>query len=222
MNETLIAIAFATLGAGTPLVYAALGELVVEKSGVLNLGVEGMMLIGAIGGFITATETGSLWLGVAAAALAGAAIAGLFALLTLTLLANQVASGLALTIFGIGLSAYLGLDYTSATLAGLGPLPIPGLSELPFVGPVLFARDPLLYLSFALFAGVSVFLYRTKAGLMLRGIGEAPESAHAIRSATPAGPISTSRDARPCSSRSAIRSSPSTSRTCPKAARPSG
>jgi simple sugar transport system permease protein len=164
--DALAAIALATLGAGTPLVFAALGELVTEKSGVLNLGVEGMMVMGAVCGFVVAADSGSLWLGVLAAIVAGAAMAGLFALLTLTFQANQVAAGLALTIFGLGASAYIGLDYTSVALTGMQPL--------------LFSLDPLVYLSFLLFAGVSWFLYRTRAGLVLRGVGEAPASAHAI------------------------------------------
>ena len=164
--ETVAAIALATLGAGTPLVFAALGELVAEKSGVLNLGVEGMMVMGAVSGFVVAAESGNLWLGVLAALLAGAAMAGLFALLTLTFQANQVAAGLALTIFGIGASAYIGLDYTSVALTGIQPL--------------LFSLDPLMYLSFGMFGLVSWFLYRTRYGLVLRGVGEAPVSAHAI------------------------------------------
>jgi simple sugar transport system permease protein len=180
MTETLIAIAIATLGAGTPLVFAALGELVTEKSGVLNLGVEGMMLVGAVAGFAVASESGSLWLGVAVAALAGGIAAALFGLLTLTFQANQVAAGLALTIFGIGLSAYVGLDYTSATLAGIQPVHLPLLSDLPVIGPLLFSLDPLMYFAFVMFAAITWFLYRTRAGLLLRGIGEAPESAHAI------------------------------------------
>ncbi|NCF26480.1 MAG: ABC transporter permease [Gammaproteobacteria bacterium] len=164
--ETVAAIALATLGAGTPLVFAALGELVAEKSGVLNLGVEGMMVMGAVSGFVVAAESGNLWLGVLAALLAGAAMAGLFALLTLTFQANQVAAGLALTIFGIGASAYIGLDYTSVALTGIQPL--------------LLSLDPLMYLSFGMFGAVSWFLYRTRYGLVLRGVGEAPASAHAI------------------------------------------
>jgi simple sugar transport system permease protein len=178
--ETVIAIALATLGAGTPLVFAALGELVTEKSGVLNLGVEGMMVVGAVCGFVVAAESGSLWLGVLAAGLAGAAMAGLFAVLVLSFQANQVAAGLALTIFGLGVSATIGLDYTSVALTGMQPLHIPWLSGLPVVGPLLFSLDPLMYLSFVMLAAVSGFLYRTRAGLMLRGVGEAPESAHAI------------------------------------------
>jgi len=179
MSETLIAIALATLGAGTPLVFAALGELVTEKSGVLNLGVEGMMLVGAVCGFAVAAESGNAWLGVLLAMCAGALMALLFAVLTLTFQANQVAAGLALTIFGVGLSAYIGLDYTSYSLTAIAPLHIPLLSDLPLLGPLLFSLDPLLYLSFAMFAAISWFLYRSRAGLLLRGIGESPDSAHA-------------------------------------------
>jgi len=180
MTETLVGIALATLGAGTPLVFAALGELVTEKSGVLNLGVEGMMIIGAACGFAVAAESGNLWLGVLVSMLAGAGASAIFGVLTLTFQANQVAAGLALTIFGIGASAYIGLDYTSVALTGIQPVHIPGLSDLPIIGPLVFSLDPLLYLSFVAFALVSWFLYRTKAGLALRGIGEAPDSAHAI------------------------------------------
>jgi simple sugar transport system permease protein len=139
-----------------------------------------MMLVGAVAGFAVASESGSLWLGVAVAALAGGIAAALFGLLTLTFQANQVAAGLALTIFGIGLSAYVGLDYTSATLAGIQPVHLPLLSDLPVIGPLLFSLDPLMYFSFVMFAAITWFLYRTRAGLLLRGIGEAPESAHAI------------------------------------------
>ncbi len=180
MSETLIAIVIATLGAGTPLVFAALGELVTEKSGVLNLGVEGMMLIGAVSGFAVAADSGNLWLGVLVAVLAGAAMSLIFGVLTLTFQANQVASGLALTIFGVGASAYIGLDYTSVSLDGMAPLHIPLLSGLPIIGPMLFSLDPLLYFSFLMLLMVSWFLYRSKLGLLLRGVGEAPESAHAI------------------------------------------
>ena len=178
--ETVVAIALAALGAGTPLVFAALGELVTEKSGVLNLGVEGMMVMGAVCGFVVASESGSLWLGVLVALLAGAAMAGLFAVLTLTFQANQVAAGLALTIFGVGASAYIGLDYTSVALSGIQPVHIPLLSELPLIGALVFSLDPLIYLSFAMLGAVSWFLYRSRFGLVLRAVGEAPASAHAI------------------------------------------
>ena len=178
--ETVVAIALAALGAGTPLVFAALGELVAEKSGVLNLGVEGMMVMGAVCGFVVASESGSLWLGVLVALLAGTAMAGLFAVLTLTFQANQVAAGLALTIFGVGASAFIGLDYSSVALTGIQPVHIPLMSELPVVGGLIFALDPLMYVSFAMLGAVSWFLYRTRFGLVLRAVGEAPESAHAI------------------------------------------
>ena len=180
MNEALVGIILATLGAGTPLVFAALGELITEKSGVLNLGVEGMMLVGAVCGFAVAANTGSLWLGVVTAMTAGAFMALLFGMLTLTFQANQVAAGLALTIFGVGLSAYIGLEYTSVALIGLQQMPIPYLSSIPLIGPTIFSLDPLMYLSFALFAAISYFLYHSKAGLLLRAIGESPRSAHSI------------------------------------------
>jgi simple sugar transport system permease protein len=180
MNEAFVGIILATLGAGTPLVFAALGELITEKSGVLNLGVEGMMLVGAVCGFAVAANTGSLWLGVVTAMTAGAAMALLFGILTLTFQANQVAAGLALTIFGVGLSAYIGLEYTSVALTGLQAVHIPLLSSIPLLGPTIFSLDPLMYLSFALLAAISYFLYRSKAGLLLRAIGESPTSAHSI------------------------------------------
>lgn len=178
--ETVTAILLATLGAGTPLVFAALGELVTEKSGVLNLGVEGMMIVGAVCAFAVAVESANPWFGVVAGLLAGGAMAALFAVLTLTFQANQVAAGLALTIFGVGASAYFGLEYTSVALTGIQPVQIPWLSGLPVLGPLLFSLDPLVYLSFVMFACITWFLFRTRAGLLLRGVGESPESAHAI------------------------------------------
>ena len=169
-----------TLAAGTPLVYAALGELVTEKSGVLNLGVEGMMLVGAVVSFAVAATTKNPWLGVAAGVAAGAALSAVFAVLTLSLMANQVATGLALSLFGVGLSAFLGLDYVSVVIEGIRPLAIPGLSDLPVVGKLLFGHNPLVYLSLGLFALIQWFLYRTRAGLIVRAVGESPQSAHAI------------------------------------------
>jgi len=169
-----------TLAAGTPLVFAALGELVTEKSGVLNLGVEGMMLVGAVASFITAAGTGSPWLGVLAGMGAGAALSLIFAVLTLSLMANQVASGLALSLFGVGLSAFLGLDYVSVVITAIQPLAVPGLSTLPFAGKLVFGHNPLVYVSLLLFAAIQWFLYRTRAGLIVRAVGESPQSAHAI------------------------------------------
>jgi ABC-type uncharacterized transport system permease subunit len=169
-----------TLAAGTPLVFAALGELVTEKSGVLNLGVEGMMLVGAVAAFAVAATTGSPWLGVALGIMAGALVSLVFGALTLSLMANQVASGLALSLFGLGLSAFAGLPFVSVVIEGIQPLSIPGLSDLPLIGKLLFAHNPLVYLSLLLFAAVQVFLYRTRSGLVLRAVGESPQSAHAI------------------------------------------
>ena len=178
--ETLAQLFILTLAAGTPLVFAALGELVTEKSGVLNLGVEGMMLVGAVVAFMVASKSGSPWLGIAAGIAAGAATSLIFGAIALSLMANQVATGLALSLFGVGLSAFVGLDYVSVVIAGITPLAIPGLSDLPVVGQLLFGHNPLVYLSFALFAAVQWFLFRTRAGLVLRAVGESPQSAHAI------------------------------------------
>jgi simple sugar transport system permease protein len=147
---------------------------------VLNLGLEGMMLVGAIAAFATTIATGSALLGVAVAIVAGMAMALIFAFLTLTLLANQVATGLALTIFGTGLSALIGSNYVGMALPPLPKLDIPGLSGLPLVGPTLFGQDGLVYLSFALVGGVSWFLFRTHRGLVLRAVGDSHEAAHAI------------------------------------------
>jgi len=178
--DYLVSILVATIAAGTPLVFAALGELVTEKSGVLNLGVEGMMLVGAIAAFAATAATGSPWTGVLAGMLAGAATALIFAVLTLTLMANQVAAGLALSLFGVGLSAFVGKSYESVSLAASGPLKIPLLSDIPLLGPVLFSQQPLVYVSWLAFAGIAWFLYRSRPGLVLRSVGEAPKSAHAI------------------------------------------
>lgn len=178
--DTLAQLVLLTLAAGTALVYASLGELVAEKSGVLNLGVEGMMLVGAVVAFIVASKSGSPWLGVAAGTAAGAAVSLVFGVIALSLMANQVATGLALSLFGVGLSAFVGLDYVSVVIEGIQPLAIPGLSDLPFVGQLLFGHNPLVYLSFVLFAAVQWFLTRSRAGLVLRAVGESPQSAHAI------------------------------------------
>ncbi len=178
--DTFAQLFILTLAAGTPLVFAALGELVTEKSGVLNLGVEGMMLVGAVVAFIVASKSGSPWLGVAAGTAAGAAVSMIFGVIALSLLANQVATGLALSLFGVGLSAFVGLDFVSVVIEGIKPLSIKGLSDLPVVGQLLFGHNPLVYLSFVLFFAVQWFLYRSRAGLVLRAVGESPHSAHAI------------------------------------------
>lgn len=178
--DTLVSIFVAAIAAGTPLVYAALGELITEKSGVLNLGVEGMMLVGAVTAFIVKANTESLFLAVLGGMAAGALLSLIFAVITLTLMANQVATGLALTIFGIGLSAFLGLDYTSVALGAVSKVHIPLLSDIPVLGRLLFSFDGLIYLSFILFAAIQWFLYKSRAGLILRAIGESPHSGHAL------------------------------------------
>ena len=178
--DTTAAVLITVVGAATPLLFAALGELVTEKSGVLNLGVEGMMLVGAVAGFATAIGSGSILAAIVVAALAGAGMALLFGILTLTLLANQVATGLALTMFGIGLSSLIGQDFVGTPLPGLDKLYIPGLTDLPVIGPLLFGQDALVYLSFAAVLGVSWFLYRSRGGLVLRAVGENHDAAHAI------------------------------------------
>jgi len=178
--DTLTQLVVLSLAAGTPLVFAALGELIVEKSGVLNLGVEGMMLVGAIASFIVAAHTQSPWVGVGVGALAAAALSLIFAVIALTLRANQVATGLALSLFGVGLSAFIGRDYLSVVIEGITLIQVRGLTDLPVVGQLLFGHNPLVYASLALFACVQFFLYHTRAGLVLRAVGESPQSAHAI------------------------------------------
>ena len=176
----LEAILLTVITAATPLLLAAIGELVAERSGVLNLGVEGMMVMGAVAGFAAANTTGSTLLGIGGGMLAGAALSLLFAFATQTLVANQVASGLALTLLGLGLSGLLGESFVGQPGIKLPTLDIPVLSELPFVGSVIFSQDLLVYVSFALVAAVSWMLYRTRAGLILRAVGDNHGSAHAL------------------------------------------
>jgi simple sugar transport system permease protein len=166
--------------AATPILLAALGELVVEKAGVLNLGVEGMMILGAVTGFIIAVETGNPWVGFVAAAVGGAALSMIFALLTQVLLSNQVATGLALTLFGLGFSALLGQGYVGIRAPRVADWDVPLLSDIPFLGPVLFQHDPVVYFSLLLVAAVWGFLKYTRAGLILRAVGESHDSAHAL------------------------------------------
>lgn len=166
--------------AATPLLIAAIGELVVERSGVLNLGVEGMMVMGAVTGFGVALVSGSPWLGFLAAIVVGALFSLLFAFLTLTLVTNQVATGLALTLLGLGLSGMLGEGFVGMPGVRLGNVYIPFLSDLPIVGKLIFGQDPIFYLSILLTGGVAYFLFRTRAGLTLRSVGDNHASAHAL------------------------------------------
>lgn len=166
--------------AATPILLAAIGELVVERAGVLNLGVEGMMITGAICGFIVAVSTGSPILGFIGAAIGGALLSLIFAFLTQYLLSNQVATGLALTLFGLGLSALLGQGYVGIKSPSLPKLDIPFLTDLPIVGRILFGHDIMVYVGVAIVAGTWAFLKYSRAGLILRAVGENHEAAHAL------------------------------------------
>lgn len=173
-------ILIATIVAATPLLIVALGQLIAEKSGVLNLGAEGMMAVGAITAFAVTHNTGIVYLGVFAGMMAGVFMAFLFAVVTLNLQGNQVATGLAVSIFGVGLSAFMGKPYESEVLTAVSATHIPILSEIPWLGAVLFQHQSLVYWSWALFAWVVWFLYKSRLGLVLRAVGESPTSAHAI------------------------------------------
>jgi general nucleoside transport system permease protein len=176
----LEAIILAVLAASTPLLLAAAGELVAERAGVLNLGVEGMMIVGAACGFAGAYLTGSILVGAVCGIAAGAALAAIFAMLTLGLAVNQVAAGLALTILGVGLSGLVGAGFVGERIIGAAHLYIPVLTDIPFVGRVLFGQDGFVYVSIALVIAIWLFLYRTRAGLVLRAVGDNHASAHAL------------------------------------------
>lgn len=170
----------ATVQAGTPLLLAASGEMMAERSGVLNLGVEGMMLMGAASGFLTTVISGNHWWGVAAALLAGALMASIHAFICISLRGTQVVSGLALVIFGSGLSSFIGKNYVGTPLEHrFTSFPIPGLADLPGIGPILFQQDALVYISFILVPLLYFLLYKTSWGLALRATGDAPASADA-------------------------------------------
>jgi general nucleoside transport system permease protein len=176
----LEAIILSVLAASTPLLLAAAGELVVERAGVLNLGVEGMMIMGAACGFAGAYLSGSTLLGAGVGIAAGAAMSAIFAALTLGLAVNQVATGLALTILGIGLSGLIGAGFVGDRIVGAPHLFVPLLTDVPLIGRVLFGQDAFVYASIALVIGIWWFLYRTRAGLILRAIGDNHASAHAL------------------------------------------
>ena len=177
--ESFAPLIAASINAGTPLLLAALGLLINEKSGVVNLGAEGMMLMAAVIGFAITIHTGSVPLGFVAGALAGALLAGFFALMTVWLGANQYATGLALSLFGAGASAYIGISYVGQSLSNTRSA-VPLLGDIPFLGAALFRQHPMVYLSMALCGAIIWFLYRTRAGLILRAVGESPSSAHAL------------------------------------------
>lgn len=178
--ELVEAIILSVLAASTPLLIAATGELVTERSGVLNLGVEGMMIVGAACGFAGAWLTGSIFIGALFGIVAGTMMSLIFALMALGLAVNQVATGLALTILGVGLSGLIGAGFVGERITPAVHLFIPGLTDIPLVGRVLFGEDGFVYLSIALVLGVWWFLYRTRAGLILRACGDNHVSAHAL------------------------------------------
>lgn len=175
--ELLIALLAATIQTGTPILYATLGEIVTERSGILNLGVEGIMSVGALAAFLVSWWTGSAWLGFLAAGASGALMAGIHGMVCLGFQGNQVVSGLALTILGVGLATYLGTPFVGKAAAGFDPLSIPLLAKIPFFGPVLFNHDVLVYLSFLLPGLLWIYLRYTRWGLGLCAVGEYPEAA---------------------------------------------
>ena len=179
MNELALLLA-ATLASGTPLAVAGLGLLLNEKAGVLNLGAEGVMLVAAIAGFAAAFYSGSDLLAFAAGAAAGGLLAAVFALLVIWLNTNQYATGLALSLFGAGFSAFVGVDMVGKKLGDRVPFEVPLLADIPFIGPALFRQHPMVYVAIGLMAALAWFLYRSRAGLVLRAVGESPESAHAL------------------------------------------
>jgi simple sugar transport system permease protein len=179
MNETALLINTA-LASGTTLALAALGLLINERAGVLNLGAEGMMLVAAVAGFAAAFFSGSDLLGFAAAAVAGAAVAALFGVLVIWLNTNQYATGLAISLFGYGFSAFIGVGMVGKALPAREGFALPWLGDLPFVGAALFRHHPMVYAAMAITVGLAWFLYRSRAGLLLRAIGENPEPAHAL------------------------------------------
>jgi simple sugar transport system permease protein len=178
--DAVVAIVLTIVTASTPLLLAAIGELVVERAGVLNLGVEGMMACGAVAGFGAALVTGNPYVGIIAAAVAGAALAVVFAVLTLGLAANQVATGLALTLFGLGLSGLAGTAFVGQPGVRLAVVAPAALAGIPVVGPLVFGHDPLVYLSLVLVAAVAYWLAHSRRGLVLRAVGESHASAHAL------------------------------------------
>lgn len=170
----------ATLNAGTVLAIAALGLLINEKSGIVNLGAEGMMLCAAVAGFAAVVHTGNDWVGFAAGMGAGALLAAIFGLLVIWLNANQYATGLALSLFGAGFAAFAGVGYVQEKLPERMHFAIPGLADIPFIGTALFKQHPLVYFAMALTFGIIWFLFKTRAGLVLRSVGESPDAAHAL------------------------------------------
>ena len=179
--ELVLTIFIAGIAAGTTFVLAAVGEIITERSGVLNLGVEGMMLVGAVTGFLINNQVEGAWIGALAAVVAGAAMGLVHAIFVVGFKTNQVVTGLALVIFGNGLSGYLGTSVVGEPPAvTFNPIAVPGLSAIPVVGPIFFDQDALVYVSYALTVAAWWFLFRTRPGITLRSVGESPETADAV------------------------------------------
>lgn len=177
----IMAVLTAAITAGTPILYAALGEILAERTGVMNLGLEGMMLVGAVSGFLATAVSGNHWVGLLVAILAGGAVGAVHATLCIVFKADQVVSGLALTIFGIGLSGFLGSSLVGIPAPStFQKIPIPLLRDIPVLGRILFQHDPLVYATYLLVPLLWIFLYRTNAGLKMRSVGENPAAADAL------------------------------------------
>ena len=170
----------ATLNAGTVLAIAAMGLLINEKAGIVNLGAEGLMLCAAVAGFAAVVHTGNDWVGFAAGMLAGALLAAIFGVLVIWLNTNQYATGLALSLFGVGFSAFAGIKYVQEKLPERPQFAVPFLSDIPLLGSALFKQHPMVYAAMALAGALVWFLYRTRTGLVLRSVGESPDAAHAL------------------------------------------
>jgi general nucleoside transport system permease protein len=178
--DTLSLLLAASIDAGTAIALASLGLLLNERSGIVNLGAEGMLLVAAIAGFATVVHTHDNFAGFVAGAAAGAALAAIFGVLVIWLNTNQYATGLAASLFGTGVSAFVGVPYTQESLGEHPASAIPGLSEVPWIGPALFRHHPIVIFTALLAVGLSWWLSRARSGLVLRGVGESPETAHAL------------------------------------------
>lgn len=183
--ELLIPMLAAAIRSGTPVLYSVMGEILSERAGVMNLGLEGIMLVGAFAGFSVTLATGSPMLGIAASFAAGALVTLVHAFLCITLGANQVVSGLAMSMLGAGMSALLGRNHIGQTISGLVPVTVPLLGDLPFLGPILFRHDVMVYASYFLVGFLCFFIYRTRPGMNLRAVGENPRAADAMGLSVP-------------------------------------
>ncbi len=178
--ELIISVLKLTMEAGTPLLLGTLGEIYAERSGVLNLGVEGMMIMGAVTAFASTIYTGNPWVGVAAAAAVGGLMSLIHSFISITLKGNQIVSGLALTMFGLGLSGLIGKNYIGLTVRRINEFSIPALSKIPFLGPIIFQHDLLVYLSLALVPIMWFILFKTRIGINIRSVGENPAAADTL------------------------------------------